>query len=206
MKFTNVKQLIIKFMGGGLINFPTRFLRWVKINGDVEGSDDGGGGDEGGGEEGNSNIFFSPLAIQPSYYGIYPENDEDNIIIHEIQDIANTIGTSYSEVTSMMLFYSKEQVINLGISENILNNLQQVTYPEFMEDLESGANKCHRDDENLNNITYNNYIIADADLEPYSIHCERFAPQDRMETAIYKFGDDIYFFTNVNTNISPDID
>lgn len=41
MKFTNVKQLIIKFMGGGLINFPTRFLRWVKINGDSDGSDGG---------------------------------------------------------------------------------------------------------------------------------------------------------------------
>ena len=44
MKFTNVKQLIIKFMGGGLINFPTRFLRWVKINGDSDDSDDGGSG------------------------------------------------------------------------------------------------------------------------------------------------------------------
>lgn len=40
MKFINVKQLIIKFMGGGLINFPTRFLRWIKIDGDVDGSDD----------------------------------------------------------------------------------------------------------------------------------------------------------------------
>lgn len=50
MKFTNVKQLIIKFMGGGLINFPTRFLRWVKINGDGDGSDDGGGGGGGGGD------------------------------------------------------------------------------------------------------------------------------------------------------------
>lgn len=43
MKFTNIKQLIIKFMGGGIINFPTRFLRWVKIEGDTDGSDDGGG-------------------------------------------------------------------------------------------------------------------------------------------------------------------
>ena len=43
MKFTNVKQLIIKFFGGGIINFPTRFLRWVKINGDTDNSDDGGG-------------------------------------------------------------------------------------------------------------------------------------------------------------------
>lgn len=49
MKFINIKQLIIKFMGGGIINFPTRFLRWVKIEGDTDGSDDGGG-DSGGGQ------------------------------------------------------------------------------------------------------------------------------------------------------------
>ena len=53
MKFTNVKQLIIKFMGGGLINFPTRFLRWVKINGDTE---DDGDSDDGGGSEGSLDI------------------------------------------------------------------------------------------------------------------------------------------------------
>ena len=47
MKFTNIKQLIIKFMGGGIINFPTRFLRWVKITGDTDDSDDGGGGGSG---------------------------------------------------------------------------------------------------------------------------------------------------------------
>ena len=34
MKVTNIKKLLIKFIGGGLINFPTRFLRWIKIDGD----------------------------------------------------------------------------------------------------------------------------------------------------------------------------
>ena len=56
MKFTNVKQLIIKFMGGGLINFPTRFLRWVKINGDTDDSDDGGS-DDGGGGSGSMSMY-----------------------------------------------------------------------------------------------------------------------------------------------------
>ena len=51
MKFINIKQLIIKFMGGGIINFPTRFLRWVKIEGDTDGSDDGGGDSGGGGDD-----------------------------------------------------------------------------------------------------------------------------------------------------------
>ena len=50
MKYTNIKKLLIKFMGGGLINFPTRFLRWIKIDGDAEGDDGGGsGGDDSGG-------------------------------------------------------------------------------------------------------------------------------------------------------------
>lgn len=44
MKYTNIKKLLIKFMGGGLINFPTRFLRWIKIDGDAEGDDGGSGG------------------------------------------------------------------------------------------------------------------------------------------------------------------
>ena len=54
MKFTNVKQLIIKFMGGGLINFPTRFLRWIKIDGDADGNDGGDSGE--GGEGGDASI------------------------------------------------------------------------------------------------------------------------------------------------------
>lgn len=49
MKYTNIKKLLIKFFGGGLISFPTRILRWVIIEGDSDGSDDGGG-DGGGGQ------------------------------------------------------------------------------------------------------------------------------------------------------------
>lgn len=194
MKFTNVKQLIIKFMGGGLINFPTRFLRWVKINGDIEGDDDGG--DDGGSEEGNSNIFLSPLVIQPSYYAI-PESEEDNPTIHEIQDIANTISSTYSEDKEVMLFYSKEQLVNLGISENILNNLQQVTFPEFIEDAELSFSKCYKDDGgNLNDIIYNNYIIYYASLRNDSIMCDRIILTNDV-LGIYKFGDDMYYFVTV---------
>lgn len=78
MKFTNVKQLIIKFMGGGLINFPTRFLRWVKINGDSDDSDDGGGGD---GDTTPTMIFpYQPLEVKYwadfSYDNTYPEGNK----------------------------------------------------------------------------------------------------------------------------------
>lgn len=45
MKFTNLKKLFIKFLGGGVIKFPTRFLSLVEIDGDVEdeGENTGGG-------------------------------------------------------------------------------------------------------------------------------------------------------------------
>ena len=58
MKYINIKKLLIKFMGGGLINFPTRFLKWIKIDGDAEGDDGGGGDDEGGG---NNKMKLSPI-------------------------------------------------------------------------------------------------------------------------------------------------
>lgn len=44
MKVTNIKKLWIKFIGGGLINFPHENLREVEIDGD--GLDGGGGGQE----------------------------------------------------------------------------------------------------------------------------------------------------------------
>lgn len=153
----------------------------------------GSGGDEGGSGEGNSNIFFSPLAIQPSYY-----MPEDNPTIHEIQDIANTISSNYSDEKDMLLFYSKEQVINLGINESILNNLQQVTYSEYIEDSESGGSKSHNDDENLYYLLLNNYIINRVIFVNGSLICERVVMRDRAQYGIYKFGDDMYLFSYIS--------
>lgn len=46
MKFTNISKFIIKFMGGGKINFPFNHLKEVEINGDNDG--EGGGGEDSG--------------------------------------------------------------------------------------------------------------------------------------------------------------
>ena len=81
MKFTNVKQLIIKFMGGGLINFPTRFLRWVKINGDSDGSDDGG--DDGGGG-GTIDKFYLKLNRENLHLDDMYYTDFDTTIGHDL--------------------------------------------------------------------------------------------------------------------------
>ncbi len=122
MKFTNVKQLIIKFMGGGLINFPTRFLRWVKINGDTDDSDDGGGSS-------SSDVFFVPATIQPKYF----VNEEATEPI-EIKDYTPDIFISF--------LYNKEDIISLGVSEEALDNLDYIGIPGAYDDVDdnNGAN------------------------------------------------------------------
>ena len=84
MKYTNIKKLLIKFMGGGLINFPTRFLRWIKIDGDAEG-DDGGGGEEGNLSKTANviNKLFTPTAPQP--IGVYRISGQ-NCVIYDYED------------------------------------------------------------------------------------------------------------------------
>ena len=74
MKFTNVKQLIIKFMGGGLINFPTRFLRWVKITGDTE---DDGGGDGGGDGDSDKGMKLFPI-FEPAEVVFWVDSTDPN--------------------------------------------------------------------------------------------------------------------------------
>lgn len=120
MKFTNVKQLIIKFMGGGLINFPTRFLRWVKINGDTNDSDDGGGSD--------SDVFFVPATIQPKYFITNP-NDEPIEI------------KNYTPTSLTFFLYNKEDIISLGVNEEALDSLDYIgILNAFVDAADNGAN------------------------------------------------------------------
>lgn len=121
MKFTNVKQLIIKFMGGGLINFPTRFLRWVKINGDTDGSDDGGGDDSGN----NGYMFFGPAAIQPEKYVTLNEDDELTDDIKYVKDLDyNLLNEYFVDGIDIQLLYTKEELTKLGISLSELEQLE----------------------------------------------------------------------------------
>lgn len=62
MKFINIKKLIIKFIGGGIIKFPTRFLHWVIIDGENSGEEGGGGG----GDIDINDIYDGVLALLKS--------------------------------------------------------------------------------------------------------------------------------------------
>ena len=121
MKFTNVKQLIIKFMGGGLINFPTRFLRWVKINGDTDGSDGGGGDDSGN----NGYMFFGPAAIQPEKYVTLNEDDELTDDVKYVKDLDyNLLNEYFVDGIDVVFFYTKEELTKLGFNLSELEQLE----------------------------------------------------------------------------------
>lgn len=46
MKFTNLSKLLIKFIGGGLVNFPTRYLKEVEVEAEGGESDGEGSGND----------------------------------------------------------------------------------------------------------------------------------------------------------------
>lgn len=185
MKFTNVKQLIIKFMGGGLINFPTRFLRWVKINGDVEGDD--GGGDSGGGGS-SSDVFFSPLAIQPTHIAV--QTDDETYSIIEIKDLTASVDNDFGG----RLIYSKDALISIGINENDLNNLEIVSIDEIEEDRDGqkalGGNY-------INTILDENYVIAYFNGSYEGCNIVRIIAEDGLKPVIYRVGDNLYTFNMI---------
>lgn len=181
MKFTNIKQLIIKFMGGGLINFPTRFLRWVKINGDIE---DGGGG----GDSESSNVFFSPAVIQPTHIGVRGDDDTSSII--EIKDFT----LSSDGDSGGTLIYSKDDLVNIGINENDLNNLEIVSVDEIMEDANGTKGLTSN---SIANILNENYIIAYINCNYDGCEMARIIRENNIIPIIYRLGDNLYVFSTI---------
>ena len=155
MKYTNIKKLLIKFMGGGLINFPTRFLRWVKIDGDAD--SDGGSDDGEDGSENNSNIFFQLAAIQPSKYEVYlSENEPPTLIDIKNLDL-NTFIDYYENGKNINFVYSKEELTKLGFSLEELEALENFD----INNIEFTENNSIRID---GSIIRNNFIIYDLSL------------------------------------------
>lgn len=99
MKYTNIKKLLIKFMGGELINFPTRFLRWIKIDGDSE--DDGSGEDNGSGDvtpsqENILDVLSRDSPIKPVGYAIYLNNGYEFIDTTDFKELKDIVNFYYS--------------------------------------------------------------------------------------------------------------
>lgn len=125
MKYTNIKKLLIKFMGGGLINFPTRFLRWIKIDGDADGDDGGSGG---GGDSGESEQIDIPFFPYPSKLVGFLDNTNDRL------------GNLYDVINENELIKPKDlrdYIKNKTITENLGNDYFFTIIPiyEYNENL-----------------------------------------------------------------------
>jgi len=174
MKFTNVKQLIIKFMGGGLINFPTRFLRWVKIDGDAESDDGGEDGD-------NSDVFFVPATIQPKYF-INNPNDEPI----EIKNYPHNTGNA-------LFFYNKEDIISLGVNEENLNNLDYIGVLDALYDV---AREHHNGYQIATNAFNEKIILCELDTTRKTISI-----YGGFRSYVYKISDDIFLIAEYKSQI-----
>ena len=147
MKYTNIKKLLIKFFGGGLINFPTRFLRWVIIEGDSDGDD----GEDDGGDEGDTEyVFFCSLDIQPK--GYLTNMDGDNY-----SSIKNINTYRFKDNSSTWMLYDKNDILslNIGVTEQELDNLQ------IAENVEFG-------DYNVDTTNETNYISKEVDEHDFA--------------------------------------
>lgn len=60
MKFTNLSKLLIKFIGGGLVNFPTRYLKEVEVEAE-------GGESDGGESENNDELLLKTKQLISDY-------------------------------------------------------------------------------------------------------------------------------------------
>lgn len=170
MKFTNIKQLIIKFMGGGLINFPTRFLRWVKINGDTDDSDDGGS--DGGGGSVDINTILDNISIKDDLLTKlqaidYTNQDPDDGVLTNLtfDDVFN----DYDNFIKSLLYREQSPVIN-----RILFSLNDISIPLVVEN--PGIINLEISDESYSYIVYIIDINRENNIKIYAHREYDFSP------------------------------
>ena len=138
MKYTNIKKLLIKFMGGGLINFPTRFLRWIKIDGDAEGDDSGDGG---GGDGGDKNIRFvdALMVLNKVPDSLYSPEDGDNFVSAVSHDDNDGHILKQSKPDLFLVFEYKDNIYEYSPNDDLIYLLNTEENSSFI-DMPWGAN------------------------------------------------------------------
>lgn len=121
MKIEHINKLILKFMGGGIVNFPTRFLKWIK----VESCDcDGGGGDDGGGDEGGDSQDTIALEDFYSFYiSVLNNNYPDTYQGDETLQISDLF-----DVPNINIFKGLLSLGNEEINDDIHMNFSNINY------------------------------------------------------------------------------
>lgn len=91
MKIEHITKLILKFMGGGIVNFPTRFLKWIK----VESRDcDGGGSDDGGDDGGDSQDTVALEDFNSFYISVIDDDYASSRVAEETLQLSDFFETS----------------------------------------------------------------------------------------------------------------
>lgn len=201
MKYTNIKKLLIKFMGGGLINFPTRFLKWIKIDGNAEG-DDGGGG---GGDAGSMSMYDAWMKVFDGFK-VSQDNNDNNILtvtpaLYAIQAYNYEQKTSDTPIslafmntqTNKYYEYGEKSISKIFDIKNAPDDIYEqsfdydASYIQLLYDLDELNEKAHDinyavESITLNHRTYNHSVVeltkGQASYVPYS--------------GVFKFNDKYY--------------
>ena len=111
MKFTNISKLLIKFIGGGLVNFPTRYLKEVEVEAE-------GGENDGGGNSDNLSI------IAKSINASLPSSVPQPVGIYFPGIMSNIDGKTYEVI------YDFDSVVTKGRYSNNLDADDGIIYKQ----------------------------------------------------------------------------
>lgn len=78
MKLTNLSKLLIKFIGGGLVNFPTRYLKEVEVEAE-------GGENDGGGSENDDELLLKTKQIIADYASVHLGNGTQEYVADDVK-------------------------------------------------------------------------------------------------------------------------
>lgn len=112
MKFTNLSKLLIKFIGGGLVNFPTRYLKEVELEAEGGESDGGGSGNDDELVLHTKEVIANRYQVEiddvklPEHYVVFKRSE--NRLIEVSKEIAFFEGNLADTVIAI---YSKDTVI-----------------------------------------------------------------------------------------------
>lgn len=171
MKIEHISKLILKFIGGGIVNFPTRFLKWIKVescdcNG---GSGDDGGGDDEGGDDSHSEDSVRLEDFPTFYISVKDDNYantyqvDDTLQLSDIFDVPNinllkgllNLGLENVETNPDSSMYFNEYKNDPNYEEGWYNHAITL-YPSGGESgpLQITTTHSYEDDGTLINETY----------------------------------------------------
>ena len=180
MKIENITKLILKFIGGGIIKFPTRFLKWIIIEPcNCDGGGDGGGDSGGDGGDTPSSINLDDfrnftIGLVDDYYNNAGYNVGDIIPI-----------TNFFDVSSMDIFKGLSVLGNNGNNgpeiifhaennyenESFYHNINITPYQDGFQ-INVATERSYIDEETSEQVTeyYSAQLIVNVDNETLEIY------------------------------------